>query len=283
MAQLPPGCDLMLLEDAVWLLAKQTNNPAYDFAFDSSFACRRPWERPDDVTAIARVGAPHDYDALFSEMANQNITLVNSPQQHLNGSELPEWYPCIDDVTPKSAWFESPPDSSVVGDSIGWPVFVKGARQTSRHDPQKCIARDAAEYEQLIDKYCRDSILGWQRCVIRELINLRPVKCDSTAKIQPSFEFRTFWWYKQLVGAGSYWSQFANYTWTVSERDECITVARAAAKRVDCPFLVVDMAQTVDGQWIVIECNDAQESGYAGVSPFALWNEIFCVNRREDA
>jgi len=283
MAELPAGCDLMLIEGAVWLLSKQTNNPAYDFAFDSSFACRRPWERSGDVTAIARVGAPLDYDTFFGEMARQNITLVNSPQQHLNGSELPEWYPCIDDVTPKSEWFDTPPDSSVVSDSIGWPVFVKGARQTSRHDPKKCIAHDAAEYEQLIDEYRRDSILGWQRCVIRELVNLRPVKCDSTTKIQPSFEFRTFWWYKQLVGAGSYWSQFAHYTWTDSERDECITVARAAAKRVDCPFLVVDMAQTADGQWIVIECNDAQESGYTGVSPFALWNEIFRVNRRKDA
>jgi hypothetical protein len=40
------------------------------------------------------------------------------------------------------------------------------------------------------------------------------------------------------------------------------------------PFLVVDIAQTETGQWIVIECNDGQESGYAGVSPFGLWQRI---------
>jgi len=40
------------------------------------------------------------------------------------------------------------------------------------------------------------------------------------------------------------------------------------------PFLVVDVAITAKGRWIVIECNDAQESGYAGVSPLALWTSI---------
>jgi len=40
------------------------------------------------------------------------------------------------------------------------------------------------------------------------------------------------------------------------------------------PFLVVDVAQTEAGRWVVIECNDGQESGYAGVSPFGLWQKI---------
>ena len=34
------------------------------------------------------------------------------------------------------------------------------------------------------------------------------------------------------------------------------------------------LAKTGDGCWIVIECNDAQESGYAAISPHLLWREI---------
>ena len=37
---------------------------------------------------------------------------------------------------------------------------------------------------------------------------------------------------------------------------------------------MVDLAQTTTGRWIIIECNDGMESGYAGASPFAIWQAI---------
>lgn len=281
MIELSAGCDVMLVEEAIWVLAERTSSPAYDFAFDSWFACQRPWRPPNDVTAIARVGAPSDYDSLFEEWADRKIRLVNSPQQHRNGSELPYWYAIIEGLTPKSLWFDAPPPANAFAEWLEWPVFVKGARQTSRHDPQKSIARNPEEYARLVEDYRQDPILGWQRCVVREYVKLRPVACKTPIKIPPSFEFRTFWWQRQLVAAGPYWSQIASYSWTDVEREECLRVAQEVANRIDCPFLVVDMAQTADGRWIVIECNDAQESGYAGVSPFALWSEIIRLNKRQ--
>ena len=56
-------------------------------------------------------------------------------------------------------------------------------------------------------------------------------------------------------------------------------VANEAASRLGVPFLVVDVAQTAEGQWIVIECNDGQESGYAGMSPMALWGKLIELER----
>ena len=53
-----------------------------------------------------------------------------------------------------------------------------------------------------------------------------------------------------------------------------LAVAREAASRLQVPFLVVDFAKTRDGHWIVIECNDAQESGYVGVPPRNLWRQV---------
>lgn len=52
-----------------------------------------------------------------------------------------------------------------------------------------------------------------------------------------------------------------------------------AAQRLAVTFLVVDIAQRSNGQWIVIECNDGQESGYAGLSPFSLWKNILAVEQ----
>jgi hypothetical protein len=43
--------------------------------------------------------------------------------------------------------------------------------------------------------------------------------------------------------------------------------------------VVIDIAQTITGEWIVIECNDAQESGYAAISPFSLWQNTIDVEK----
>lgn len=50
-------------------------------------------------------------------------------------------------------------------------------------------------------------------------------------------------------------------------------VERVAA-RISATFLVVDVALTMNGDWIVIEINDGQDSGYAGNNPLTLWGKI---------
>jgi hypothetical protein len=40
------------------------------------------------------------------------------------------------------------------------------------------------------------------------------------------------------------------------------------------PFLVVDFAKAASGEWLIIECNDAQEAGYASIPPQALWRKV---------
>lgn len=53
-----------------------------------------------------------------------------------------------------------------------------------------------------------------------------------------------------------------------------LALAGEAARRLRVPFLVVDIAQREDGRWLIVECNDAQESGYAGTSPLGLWQRV---------
>ncbi|MCP4502969.1 MAG: ATP-grasp domain-containing protein [Deltaproteobacteria bacterium] len=86
-----------------------------------------------------------------------------------------------------------------------------------------------------------------------------------------------------LVGAGPYWAEFAEYDWTSAERQEALEVARRVKDAVDVPFLVVDLAQTASGEWICIECNDGQESGYAGINPIEMWRAVLsCSSGRRE-
>jgi hypothetical protein len=273
------GDDLFQLEDAVWLWTSAIGVPIYDFAFERFFACRRPYERPAPLDAIARVGALDDYAATHAALLAQGVRLVHSPEQHLLATRLPRWYPLLEDLTPRSLWFEGAPDPHAIEQELGWPIFMKGERQTSRHKRSLSIVSGPDDLARALGAYAADPILGWQVVVCRELVSLRPVEDPDPERIPSSYEFRTFWWRGELVGCGRYWWDGRDYALEASEREAALPVAREAAQRVGVPFLVVDIAQQLDGRWIVIECNDGQESGYAGISPFALWQEVVRVER----
>lgn len=279
MSGLSRGDDLFLLEDLVWIWTRPIGIPIYDFAFDQFFACRRPYDRPREVETIARTGALDSYEAAYAELLADGVRLVHSSNQYLRATRLPLWYPLLQDLTAKSLWFSGPPDPKQIEAELGWPIFMKGARQTSRHRRKLSIIAGPDDLQRALEDYARDPILGWQDVVCRQLLPLRPVEDPDPERIPSSYEFRTFWWRGELAGCGRYWWQGVEYDLAPDERGPALSIAREAARRVDVPFLVVDIAQRVDGTWVVIECNDGQESGYAGVSPFALWQEVVRLAR----
>lgn len=271
--------DLFLLEDVVWLATQPIGLESYDFHFERFFACRRPWQRPAVINVVGRFGVVENYAEMYRELGNAGIQLLHTPAQYLLASQLTDWYPLLKAMTPYSVWFAEPPTVAEVERLFQWPIFIKGNRQTSRHRAALSIVKSPAEYQTVADFYRNDPVLQRQAIVLREFVPLRSIAAPATDKIAPSFEFRTFWWKRQCVGFGAYWAAFASYRWTREEEQQALRLAQQAANRVDAPFLVIDVAQTAAGAWIVIECNDAQESGYAGISPIALWQKIVALER----
>jgi hypothetical protein len=267
--------NIFLLENALWIASSKIDVPSYDFSFETFFACRYPYQHPETLTAIGRFGAIDHYPDVYNALQREGISLIHTSEQHRLASELTAWYPLLEDVTPRTMCFETPPEASTIEKHFSYPVFIKGSRQTSRHKAALSIIRSRAEYELAREHYKNNPILHWQSFVCREFVPLRPVPVRQTSdKIPPSFEFRTFWWRGQCVGHGAYWADFASYIWTEAEKVAALRVARKAAERLELPFVVIDVAQTEKGDWIVIECNDAQESGYAAVTPITLWQTI---------
>ena len=121
-----------------------------------------------------------------------------------------------------------------------------------------------------------DPILHWQPVVCREFVPLRLVGEQSPGTMPRAFEFRSFWWKGQCVGIGPYWMD-EHYDLAPAEKSAAMSIGREAARRLNVTFLVVDLAQRTDGPWIVIECNDGQDSGYAGVAPYLLWRRVLEV------
>jgi hypothetical protein len=269
--------DRFIMRDCLWILAEPIGVPIYDFNFRAFLDCRTPYEPPARLAGVARMGALEDYPKFFEDCRALGIELVHSLEDHLRCTLLPEWYPLISGLTPRSRWYAEIPSLAEIEAEFGLPVFLKGARQTSRHQAAASVVRDRAGYEAAIDIYRRDPILRWQQFVCREYVPLRPVTGGTGGKIPASFEFRTFWWRGELVGAGRYWFEADEYQWSSAEREAALEVARDAVAAVRCAFMVVDLAQTREGKWIVIECNDGMESGYAAISPIGMWQRILDI------
>ena len=268
--------DRFVIENRLWVISSLVGVSIYDFDFRQYFDCRTPYENPKGISAIARVGAFDDYSEFYKECSDIGIDLVNSPEQHYRCTSLQLWYPLISELTPRSAWFKTIPSFEEL-ESFGLPVFVKGDRQTSKHSAEACIVRNRADYDRVSTIFKSDPILNWQDFVCRELLELRKVSGGVKGKMPASFEFRTFWWRGKLVGDGRYWFESDPYSWTDAERTKALHLAELAVKRLDCPFVVIDLAQTIAGEWVIIECNDGMESGYAGASPFSIWQKILNI------
>lgn len=244
----------------------------YDYDFELFFSCKHPYRLNSKYSCVLRKGAISDYEKEFQEKQEQDVNLINSPSQHLLASELSEWYEHIQDHTPYSICVDEFPEIEEIESKFGWPVFIKGSRQTNRHSPELSIAKNANEYVLIQEKYKNDPILHWQKIAIRKFVELSPLNDSVPGKVQASREYRTFWWHEKLVGWGCYWFQVTKYS--DSDIEVGLEIAKQAAKKLKVPFIAIDIAKTNSGKWIIIECNDAQESGYAGVSPKVLWDNI---------
>ena len=267
------------VEDNLWVLSETTGFSQYDFIFQDHFCCRHPYKIDDEISAVARLGAAPDYKERYESLLEWNIRLIHSPEEYNRTSNLPEWYPILEEYTPRSKWYETQPSASDILSSFKLPVFLKGERQTNKHSGSQSVIKSREQLEDVLIQWKKEPILWWQKVVCREYEELRPVAKTVGDCLQKSYEFRTFWWQMECVGVGKYWVT-EDYELEGNDLDVIKQIGSDVAQRLGVIFLVIDFAQKVDGTWIVIEVNDGQDSGYAGVSPRFMWSRIVELQKR---
>jgi hypothetical protein len=265
--------DYILLEDKIWIKTQKQGVAAYDFEFHPLFAIRRP-RASTQKSLILRAGPIADYPQLYKEEAERGFELINTPKQHRLASDLEAWYPLLKGMTPRSKVYPSFPEVEELEQDFDYPIFIKGHRQTAKHSAALSIAKNRSDLLRIRAAYAQDAILHWQSVVVREYIALQPLGAKAEGKVPLSYEFRSFWWRGELLAAGPYWSDFADYHWSATEQQDALALAKRAVDALNVPFIVIDLALTAAGDWIIIECNDAQESGYAGLNRIELWQRL---------
>lgn len=256
------------------ILQKNTRNDVYDFNFRHYFDCQSVVSEIQEPVLL-HMGAVDNYPKLESELESMGMHLLIDNDEHLRCSTIEKWYPVLKEKTPYTKVYDELPDADILQEAFSFPIFIKGNRQTNKHNRRKCIIENAEDYEELRKTWAEDNILFWQKAAVREYLPLLTVDDTSYPEQVPvSYEFRFFYFDGKCVGYGPYWYMGNLYDMNPKHLESALELANWASTKMNSIFIAIDLAMTAEGKWIIIEVNDAQESGFVGAEPIKLWTNI---------
>lgn len=265
--------DLFQLAPNISVAVTEQHVNLYDFDFRKFFAVTSIFGEIKSQL-ILRIGALHSYSDIYESFLDMGLQLINSVEQHNLVTYLPNWYPKIAEFTPRSIVYSEFPSVQQIENNFLYPIFIKGERQTNKHNKALCIAESRDELHFILDSWGTDEILNWQKVIVREFVKLQAMEPPVKGELQKSLEFRAFVWFGQLLSIGAYWPSESKPILSFSDKQQINKMIALIYSKIQVPFMVIDFGKTVDEEWIVIELNDAQESGYAMNSKMNLWTQL---------
>lgn len=236
----------------------------------------------DAVTAVRRVPAaaapelalyrgwmlrPSEYQALYDALRARGLHLINPPDAYRTCHYLPESYPLISDATPATVWL--PLDACGDLDAImallapfgDQPVIVKDYVKSRKHEWfEACYIPSAAD-RQAVDRVVTrflelqgDDIS--EGLVFRAYIAFQPIGTHPQSGMPLTREHRLFFLDGALLADAPYWDAPIDET-----ADLPIEHFTRIAVRVPSRFFTMDVAQRIDGGWMIVELGDAQVAG----------------------
>ena len=213
------------------------------------------------------------YEAIYRAALQKNIQLVNSPEQYRRAMEFDQFYPLLQGLTPKSLVIEDVSQLTQVASELGYPVFVKGAVKSNKEDGWKAVVAENDEELLLMTQRILDE-RGHSRgkVIVRQLVKLNIIS-QAPNGFPIGREFRVFLHKSEILAYGFYWD-IDSQSPSRKEEADIVQLAQDVARRVDTPFLAVDIGQLENGEWIVIEVGDAQFCGLSNIPVLELWSKI---------
>jgi len=227
-------------------------------------------EVPEDSLVIARYSALPYYRELEADLANKGSRLLNSHREHDWIASF-DWYHYLKEYTPRT-WMEREFQYC----DIDGPFVIKGAcnsrkQQWSTH----MYAEDRKALYDVASLLINDPLIGPQGLIYREYVPLKLVERCSIYKQPFVNEWRFFFHKETLLSYGYYWTGCSTPE-KFNITDEAIELAHKIASicAEHTTFFVLDLAEKEAGGWILIEVNDAQQSGLSNNSPEDLYSNL---------
>lgn len=249
------------------ILFRKDQNTQHEFEVASKYV-KVTESRVDleNKEVVGRYSVLPFYEELERDLNHQGSTLINSWSQHKYIANF-DYYKDIKDFTFKTYFSleEMPKD--------GGPFVIKGRTNSRKFEwSKKMFVKNSEEATNLwCELTVEDPLIRDQGAIIREYVPLR-VLDHGLNDLPFSNEWRLFYLDKEMIMSGFYWNQVDPPYATLPY--EAKQFADSVAKRIEVPFFVIDIAETKQGDWIVIELNDGQMSGLSTIDPELFYQTL---------
>jgi hypothetical protein len=236
------------------LLVRRETMGKYEYEFaarhfrveESRVACR-------DCLVIGRYAVEPMYDELDRDLRLLGSRLVNPPEQHRWITSF-SYYQQVRDFTP-ATWDEA----NIHECRHRGPFVVKGKTSSKKWQwKSHMFAKTKAAALKLAERLKEDAEIARQGVVYREYVPLRTFGLGNE-EMPFTNEWRFYYLGDQRLAQAFYWS-VSDYSPQAAITPEAIAlgdrIASIAARFVT--FFSLDLAETEDGRWILIEINDGQ-------------------------
>lgn len=226
---------------------------------------------PRGSTVVGRFSTLPFYRELWADLKEINSVLINSPEEH-------DWIANMDWAQDLAKFT---PDTYTDHDFYRAPqrAYVVKGRTNSRksHWGTHMFARDKQEAMEVANRLMADPLIAQQGLVYREYVPL--VTYSHGINGQPfTNEWRFFYLGSVRLCHGRYWTVAPNPE--LATMDELgMAFARQVAE-VACKFtefFVLDIAQKLDGTWILVEVNEGSMAGLSECNPHDLYGGLKAV------
>lgn len=212
---------------------------------------------------------PVQYAVLYESLLSRNYKLINSPTEYQNCHYLPDSYPFIADLTPRTTWLKVDnlqPDYEEIFRQIelfgASPLIIKDYVKSQKHYwDSACFipsAADKSKARSVIDKFIalQNTDLN-EGLVIREFVALNDLTIHTKSGMPLKQEYRLFFCRGNLLGCYDYWEE-GDY---LAVEKPPLDDFREVSQKIESHFFSMDVAKTKAGQWVIIELGDGQVAG----------------------
>jgi len=218
-----------------------------------------------DQIVIGRYSVLPYYKELERDLGMLGSRLINSYNQHLYIANF-DYYEDVKEFTPKTYFVPMElPDQG--------PFIVKGRTNSRKHKwNTHMFAKTKKEAMLIALDLLEDPLIAEQGVLFREYVPLKLLEIGIND--QPFVnEWRFFYYKEQCVAHGFYWIQSEQRGQMTPEGLQFADrIAKLIAPNVN--FFVLDIAETKQGEWILIEVNDGQMSGLSECDPDTLYRNL---------